>query len=181
MFKLVQIRFVNRVIILFIALAVFEFCVKDFESLNWHKWRYKSRSHQSSSRSNAADNNASLNNIVNPEIINNRLISNVKYISCSCGKRCEGLRGLKAHQRSCRVIKSMSDNIVDNLENDYNELNDDSNFDIYVENNLSDDTTNESPSLKNGVKLPTSTNDWDIAYTYFHSNLLTSQIREKDT
>ena len=75
----------------------------------------------------------------------------------------------------------MSDNIVDNLENDYNELNDDSNFDIYVENNLSDDTTNESPSLKNGVKLPTSTNDWDIAYTYFHSNLLTSQIREKDT
>ena len=53
------------------------------------------------------------NNIVHPEITNNRSISNVEYISCSCGKRCKGLRGLKAHQRSCRVIKSMSDNIVD--------------------------------------------------------------------
>ena len=53
------------------------------------------------------------NNIVHPEIISNRLISNVEYISCSCGKRCKGLRGLKAHQRSRRVIKSMSDNTVD--------------------------------------------------------------------
>ena len=39
----------------------------------------------------------------------------------------------------------MNDNIVDNLENDYNELNDGNNFDINVENNLSDDTANESP------------------------------------
>ena len=64
----------------------------------------------------------------------------------------------------------MIDNIVDNLENDYNKLNDGNNFDINVENNLSDDTANESPSLKNGIKLPTSNNDWDIA-----------KIREKDT
>ena len=50
-----------------------------------------------------------------------------------------------------RVIKKMSDNIVDNVENDYNELNDNSNFDVNNDNNLSDGTTNESPSLKNGV------------------------------
>ena len=73
----------------------------------------------------------------------------------------------------------MNDNIVDNLENDYNELNDGNNFDINVENNLSDDTANESPSLKNGIKLPTSNNDWDIAKIYFHFSLPTSQIREK--
>ena len=42
----------------------------------------------------------------------------------------------------------MSDNIVDNVENDYNELNDNNNFDINNDDNLSDDTTNESPSLK---------------------------------
>ena len=41
----------------------------------------------------------------------------------------------------------MSDNFVDNLKNDYNELNDDSNFDINIENNLLDDTTNGSPPL----------------------------------
>ena len=44
-----------------------------------------------------------------------------------------------------------------------------------------DDTRNKSPSLKNRVKLPTSTRDWDVAKTYFHSNLPTSKIREKDT
>ena len=75
----------------------------------------------------------------------------------------------------------MSDNIVDNVENDYNELNDNNNFDINDNNNLSYDTTNESLSLKNGVKRPTSTNDWDIANTYFHSNLPISQISENDT
>ena len=140
-------------------------------SLNRHKWRCKARLHQSSSNGNVANNNASSNNIVNPEIINNISISNVQYISCSYGKQCKGLRGLKWHQRSCRLIKSTSNNIVDNLENDYNELNDNSNFDINNDNNLSDDTTNESPSLKNAVKLPVSTNDWDIANTYFHFNL----------
>ena len=96
-------------------------------------------------------------------------------------ERCKGLRGLKVYQRSCRVIKSMSDNIVDNVENDYNELNDNNNFDINDNNNLSYDTTNESLSLKNGVKRPTSTNYWDITNTYFHSNLPISQISENDT
>ena len=51
----------------------------------------------------------------------------------------------------------MGDNFVDNLENDYNELNDDSNL-IINDNNVSDDTTSESSSLKNGVKLLSLTN-----------------------
>ena len=49
-------------IILLLAFAVFEFCGKDFQSINRHKWRYKSTS----------------NNTVNPEIINNRLIANME-------------------------------------------------------------------------------------------------------
>ena len=32
-----------------------------------------------------------------------------------------------------------------------------------IDNDLLHDTTNESPSLKNGVKLLSSTSDWDIA------------------
>ena len=36
----------------------------------------------------------------------------------------------------------MRDNIVDNLENDYNELNHNSNSDINVDNNMLDDTIN---------------------------------------
>ena len=75
----------------------------------------------------------------------------------------------------------MSVNFVDNLKKDYYELNDNNNFNDNVDNNLLDYTTNESLSLKNGVKLPSWTNDWDIANTYFHSNLPTSQISDKDT
>ena len=73
----------------------------------------------------------------------------------------------------------MSDNFVDNLENGYNKLNDGNNFDIN-DNSLLDDTTNESSLLKNGVKLPASTNAWDLANAYFHSILPTSKISEKD-
>ena len=51
----------------------------------------------------------------------------------------------------------MGDNFVDNLENDYNELNDDNNL-IINDNNVSNGTTSESSSLKNGVKLLTLTN-----------------------
>ena len=141
------------VIIPFLALTVREFCGKDFKEANMHNWRCKSRSHQSSSNNHVANEKASSSNIVNPEIINNRSVANVEHIHCSCGKKCKGLRGLKAHQRSCRVIKSMSDNFVDNLNNYYNELNDENNIDNNIENNLIDDNMNESPSLKYGVKL----------------------------
>ena len=72
----------------------------------------------------------------------------------------------------------MSVNFVDNLKKDYYELNDNNNFNVNVDKNLLDYTTNESLSLKNGVKLPSWTNDWDIANTYFHSNLPTSQISD---
>ena len=41
----------------------------------------------------------------------------------------------------------------------FNELNDDNNIDNNVQNNLIGDNMNESPSLKNGVKLPTLIND----------------------
>ena len=84
------------------------------------------------------------------------MISNVEYISCSCGKQCKGLRGLKAHQRLCRIMKSVSANFVDNVENDYKELNYDNNFDIDDHKNLLVYITNESSSLKNGVKISTS-------------------------
>ena len=79
-------------------------------------------------------------------------------------------------------IKAFVVYFVDNLENDYNKLNDDNNFDInVVHSNLFDHTTNESPPTKNGVKLSTSTKDQDIANTYFYSNRPTSEISDEYT
>ena len=48
-----------------------EFYGKDCGSINRHKWRCKSRSHQNSSNSNVANDNARANNIFNSVIINN--------------------------------------------------------------------------------------------------------------
>ena len=33
--------------------------------------------------------------------------SNCSHIKCSCGKVCKGIRGLKMHQRSFRVINDL--------------------------------------------------------------------------
>ena len=137
------------VVILFLVFTICEYCGNPFESVNKHKWRCKSKLHQSSSSSHIANDRASVDNIVNPELINNRSNVNIEYINCSCGKRCKGFCGLKVHQRLCRVLESMSDNFVDNLENDYNEFNnDENNFDINVDKNLIYDNMKESPSLK---------------------------------
>ena len=88
---------------------------------------------------------------------------------CICGKKCKGLRGLKVHQRSCRAITSLNnDNIViDNTEQDAIENH-------FVTKNSNQD---EFPSLKGGVKLPKSPEDWNLANLYFHSELSSINIK----
>ena len=88
---------------------------------------------------------------------------------CICGKKCKGLRGLKVHQRSCRAITSLnSDNIViDNIEQDAIENH-------FVTTNSNQD---EFPFLKEGVKLPKSPEDWNLAHLYFHAELSSINIK----
>ena len=64
----------------------------------------------------------------------------------------------------------MGDHFVVNLQNEYMEPSD-SGFGNGVDNDLIDNNENTTafPSLKSGVKLPTSTNDWVIANVHFHS------------
>ena len=74
-------------------------------------------------------------------------------VKCSCGQKCKGLRGLKAHQRSCRVINGLPAELLEDLEKDGN--------DCYTSNALSDTLSNienqiyleEEPDLKQGIKL----------------------------
>ena len=83
-----------------------------------------------------------------------------------CGKICKGKRGLKAHQRTCQAHKLLTDNYINNTENDFeNEL---QNSDI-----IQTDTKNEKPNsevivtYKPGLKLPKSRDRWDEANAYF--------------
>ena len=57
-----------------------------------------------------------------------------KEVKCTCGKHCKGLKGLKAHQRSCRIILGLHENLRNDL--------DEENYDDIDENTFGD--TNDS-------------------------------------
>ena len=41
-----------------------------------------------------------------------------KNVKCTCGEQCKGLKGLKAHQRYCRVIQGLHENLIKDLDED---------------------------------------------------------------
>ena len=44
--------------------------------------------------------------------------SNTKMIQCACGNKFKGLRGIKKHQRSCRIIRGLDKELLS--ESSYN-------------------------------------------------------------
>ena len=51
-------------------------------------------------------------------------ISNVDDVQCCCGKKCKNFRGLKTHQRSCRFVRGMNNELLFE-ESEVNNLDDD--------------------------------------------------------
>ena len=99
------------------------------------KWRCKTRIDQSN-HSNDVDYHETL------PVIKNNTSSSSNLISCICGKQCKGLRGLKAHHRSCRIIRYFNKDIV-------NELNSqDTNEDDLID--IDSTVCYDTPSLKAG-------------------------------
>ena len=72
--------------------------------MNKHKWRCKARFDQSN-HSNIIRNQDTL-----PVI--NKVSRSADLISCDCSEQCKGLKGLKAHHRSCKTVKSFDMEIV---------------------------------------------------------------------
>ena len=88
-------------------------------------------------------------------------------LKCICGKVCKGLRGLRGHQRSCRSIKHMSDELSrDDMQN--------------VTGNVVRSSTllDENPVVKPGIKLPKTQQEWELANTYLQSKLSTIDVSE---
>ena len=75
----------------------------------------------------------------------------METIKCLCGRLCKGLRGLRAHQRTCRTFNDLGNLVEENNQNadvtDVNDL-----HHILTEGPV----TLGSQLLKHGVKLPTS-------------------------
>ena len=148
----------------FLTLTLCSFCGVDFISINRHLWRCPKRPEAQKQRTECSD--SSVDQTLSENHINNNP-SNTEQIKCACGKSCKGLRGLKSHQRSCRTIKTLCNDMLEDLET----------TDQHEEATIPPEITEESPQFKPGVKLPQTSSDWEIANSYFHAHLPLGQLK----
>ena len=92
-----------------------------------------------------------------------------KKLSVHAGKKCKGLRGLKAHQRSCRTIKTLCNEVLD-------DLNSNNRTDQQEEITIDENIVNEHANLKTGINLPKNDKDWETANSFFHLELSIDDI-----
>ena len=93
----------------------------------------------------------------------------LKKLSVHAGKKCKGLRGLKAHQRSCRTIKMLCNEVLD-------DLNSNNRTDQQEEITIDENIVNDHANLKAGIKLPKNDKDWETANSFFHLELSIDDI-----
>ena len=100
-------------------------------------------------------------------------------VMCCCGKHCKGYKGLKIHQRSCKFIlglredltKTLLDHVVESHERPgYSEAEELNN------SNQSESNKSDHSNVKNGVKLPKTSDQWATAESFFKAELPTHEI-----
>ena len=162
---------VTTLLALLIFSVVCNYCGKDFTSLGRHSWRCKSKIPNQQDRNHyCGENLENRNNDELPDVqVNDDSISNRGNVLSTCGKSCKGLRGLKSHQRSCCIIKSLNDALLYDIE-----LVNDVEIEI-----LENYTISGSPSLEPGVNLPKPLEDWNLANTFFIANISCTDIKER--
>ena len=141
-------------ILMLLTGVVCSFCEKDFVTLGRHSWRCKQRVNYAE-QDHSAENTARQTPVTNSP---NVVVSSRTVIKCCCGKVCKGARGLKMHQRSCRVIQGLDSEFRTDLE----EQNGNSDTENIPE--MDQSTINETPTiekedianLRKGIKLPKS-------------------------
>ena len=100
------------------------------------------------------------------------VISKRTVIKCCCGKICKGNRGLKMHQRSCRVIQGLNNELCADLEEQITDNNTDTAVDEELNTISNRVNIEEIPVLKKGINLPKRDSEWSTANEYFKSALL---------
>ena len=159
----------------FVFFAICGFCHKDFKSLGRHQWRCRKKlnDQQEDTRQKTYSSDSSPiqldhgNNEI--EEANERLLSSNSEISCVCGKVCKGNLGLKSHQRACRTIRGLNQELTNALRS-HDQDNED---EITTDNSVQlDDQVRTKP----GIKLPKTDSGWELANLFFKSELSTSNI-----
>ena len=119
---------------------------KDFKSLGRHTWRCKDRVNTAKKAETVPNNSSNLRKSTLPIPIDETIeVSKCSHVKCCCGKLCNGLRGLKMHHRSCRVIKGLTDEMFDMVEETEN---------IDTGQILDRVEFDSMPTSKPGIKLP---------------------------
>ena len=124
------------------------FCGKDFVTLGRHSWRCKQRGNQAHRIENPPTRELPA---LNTPIV---VIESRTAVKCCCGKICKGNRGLKMHQRSCRVIHGLNNELCADLEE---QTTDNNTEDVRMDNvvtdnaNLTSTENNETPMIKRKV------------------------------
>ena len=90
-------------------------------------------------------------------------VKSCKAVKCCCGKVCKGARGLKMHQRSCRVIDDLEDELQQQMTEALNDDNHEDNTDPANPEISPSNTEENFPDLKRGIKLPKSPLQWSAA------------------
>ena len=89
--------------------------------------------------------------------------SNSHCVKCSCGKICKGIRGLKMHQCTFRVIKDLTEETFESVEENLIGSYNNDNYNEDVDNSI----TNFISDVKPEVKLPKSDDQWNAANVFF--------------
>lgn len=165
----------SSLLALFATLIICGFCGKEFLSLGRHSWRCKSKVDYEQ------ENNVNENPAIELPANECLPVKSYKAVKCCCGKVCKGARGLKMHQRSCKVIDDLEDELQQQMTDALNEHQTD-------EDNV-EQTGPEIPSLirqenfpvlKKGIKLPKSPLQWSTANEFFKLTFLNHPITPHD-
>ena len=152
-------------------------CGKDFVSLGRHTWRCRSKINPEDINNNRSSSNKTLGKTTTQPVLQ------VNEIQCSCGKKCKGHRGLKTHQRSCRVIRGLNADLLEDLDTEIDTWNSTDTSDTSpeilrsIENHVS---LTENPYIKQGIKLPNTSREWEIANDFFKFKFLNQQITDEN-
>ena len=147
---------------LFFVFIVCSFCGKDFKSLGQAKSRDKERKNANTTGDSVYETSLP---VIDSELCSSTCVS----VKCSCGKICNGQRGLKMHQSSCRVIKDLSGETFEN-----------ESIDDCLPTTESAPIIDDQINIKVGVKLPRSDDQWKSANEYFQLLLPIHDIASSD-
>ena len=102
----------------FLALFVIcSFCGGEFKSIGRHAWRCKEKLKAANNEDpRVSENQDPCISSISTNLEGNSASSNCSNGHCCCGKICNGLRGVKMHQRSCRIIKSLENETFESAE-----------------------------------------------------------------